>query len=118
MADIRDAGPGEDAPVLLILVASSSSMLDDIITAMLDLGISGATVIESKGLGAILRDEMPIFAGLASMIPENTGSRVVLSATSQTMADGLFQFIEEELAPSERPIALTAPVSRFLGPSR
>lgn len=100
---------------LLVVIASNPSVLDELVTALLDIGITGATVIESKGLGTILREEMPIFAGLASMLPENTASRVLLSVTTRRFADAVIEYMEKELKQSQRPIVVTVPVDRAMG---
>ena len=101
-------GPGgvlsPDGRVLLVMIASDHAMFDDLITALLDIGLTGATVIESRGMGAILREEMPIFAGLAALIPEHTGSRVLLSVTTREQAGRVFQYMETELKAANRPM--------------
>lgn len=108
----------EQDRVLLIVIASSPAQLDDIITVVLDLGIPGATVIESKGLGAILRQEMPIFAGLASLIPDQTGSRLILSVSPRDKAEQFFTFLERDFTGATRPIAFTVPIDRVAGLKR
>ena len=108
-------GLSPDGRVLLVMIASDHAMFDDLITALLDIGLTGATVIESKGMGSILREEMPIFAGLAALIPEHTGSRVLLSVTTREQAERVFQFLEDEIKAANRPIALTVPVERTAG---
>jgi hypothetical protein len=108
----------EHERVLLFVIASSPAQLDDIITVILDLGIPGATVIESKGLGAILRQEMPIFAGLASLIPDQTGSRLILSVTQRDRAEQFFSFLENDFSGAARPIAFTLPIERVSGLKR
>lgn len=113
----RADGRGGAERVLIVMVASSPAALDELITLLLDLGLPGATVLESKGLGAILRSEMPIFSGLAAMIPEQTGSRVILSAASVERADELLDALEE-LPAGSRPIAFTTPIDRAVGLSR
>lgn len=110
-----DAGAEKQKWVLLIVIASDPDTLDELITGMLDVGLGGATVIESKGLGAILREEMPIFAGLAAMLPQRTGSRVMLSVTSPERAAEAFNYFENELEASHRPIAFTIPVVAVTG---
>ena len=104
-----------DGRVLLVMIASDHAMFDDLITALLDIGLTGATVIESRGMGAILREEMPIFAGLAALIPEHTGSRVLLSVTTREQAGRVFQYMETELKAANRPIALTVPIEQAAG---
>ncbi|MBX3353249.1 MAG: hypothetical protein KF684_09970 [Phycisphaeraceae bacterium] len=112
------AAPNKPDRVLLIIIASSPTQLDDIITVLLDLGLPGATVIESKGLGAILRQEMPIFAGLASLIPDQTGSRLILSVTRPDAAASFFDFLEHEMTGATKPIAFTLPIDRVSGVTR
>ena len=109
-------GSNSDA-VLLFLVVSDPDALDRIITLLLDVGITGATVIESRGMGAIIREEMPIFSGLAPLLPARTGSRVIVSATSTSRADEMFTAFEREFKERDRPIAFTTPISRLLGAS-
>lgn len=104
-----------DGRVLLVMVASDHAMFDDLITALLDIGLTGATVIESRGMGSILREEMPIFAGLAAMIPEHTGSRVLLSVTTREQSGRVFRYLDTELKVANRPIAITVPIEDFAG---
>ena len=104
-----------DGRVLLVLIATDHAMFDDLITALLDIGLTGATVLESRGMGSILREEMPIFAGLAALIPEHTGSRVLLSVTTREQADRVFGYMETELKAANRPIALTVPIEKTSG---
>jgi len=115
--DPKSKGEGDDR-VLLLMIASNPAMLDDVITTLLDIGMSGATILESKGMTAILREEIPIFAGLASLLPENTGSRVLVSATTRKQADKIIAYLEEEMKPADRPIVFTTPIERYLGPKR
>ena len=111
----QGSGLSPDGRVLLVMIASDHAMFDDLITALLDIGLTGATVIESRGMGSILREEMPIFAGLAALIPEHTGSRVLISATTREQAGRVFHFLETEIKAANRPIALTVPVERSAG---
>ncbi|MFG0292705.1 MAG: hypothetical protein ACIAQF_11615 [Phycisphaerales bacterium JB065] len=116
-APATHAGDDSMRLVLLVMIVANQSMLDDLVTAMLDLGIQG-TIIESKGLMSLLRDEMPIFSGLAAMIPQRTGSRVVLSVTAAGEIDQVFSFLQNELSDEERPIAFTVPIDRFMSNSK
>ncbi len=117
MAEGADNGNGNSSElVLLVLISSDPSQLDALITVLLDIGLTRATVIESKGMSALLREEMPIFAGLASLMPERTGSKVLLAASPILLADAVFEYIENELKPSERPVCFTTPIGRYAGP--
>ena len=118
-APSTDAQGADDSMrlVLLVMIVANQGMLDDLVTAMLDLGIQG-TIIEAKGLMSLLRDEMPIFSGLAAMIPQRTGSRVVLSVTAAGEIDQVFSFLQNELSDDERPMAFTVPIDRFMSNSK
>jgi hypothetical protein len=99
---------------LLLLVARTEESFDPLVTALIDAGIQGATVLESRGLGAIIRSEMPIFAGLAALLPHATGSRVVISIASRSRIDDLMRLISQ-LPIERRPLGVTLPVESVLG---
>ncbi len=66
---------------LLVAVINDPEKLDDTLAGFLERGITGATVINSEGMGQLLSHDIPIFAGLQTLIsgsrPQN---RVILSA--------------------------------------
>ena len=99
---------------LLILIARNEESFDPLATGLLDVGITGATVVDSKGLGAIIREEMPMFAGLASLLPRETGSRILLSVTTRDRIEAVRSFIAEMKA-DQRPIGAVLPVESTLG---
>lgn len=99
---------------LLIMIARNESALDELMTGLLDVGITGATILESKGMGAILRQEMPMFAGLASLLPQQTGSRVILSVARTDRLERMQRFVEE-MRQEDRPLLIVVPVERVSG---
>ncbi|MEM1166554.1 MAG: hypothetical protein AAGI30_09730 [Planctomycetota bacterium] len=109
MPDEPGGGDAGDRRVLLIMIISSPNALDDVLTAMLDYGVAG-TVVEAKGLMALMREEMPVFGGLASMLGSTTGSKVILSLTTAKLVEQIFGFIDSEMKAKERPLAFTVPV--------
>ena len=52
---------------LLILILNKVEKLEEVLEGFLEIGITGATVIESSGMGHILSEEVPIFVGLRFM---------------------------------------------------
>ena len=100
--------------VLLVIIVPNTTVLDDVATGLLDIGLAG-TVLESKGLMTLMREEMPIFGGLASMLPQNTGSKMIFSVTKAELAASAFKMIEREFKQVERPIAFTVPIDRLVG---
>lgn len=104
----------DDGQKLLVLIARDEAALDELVTGILDAGITGATILESKGLGALLRQDMPIFSGLAALLPPHTGSRVVISVTTRPSIDRLRDYIDEMPA-EHRPIMIILPVDDVYG---
>lgn len=99
---------------LVVLIARNEESFDPLATGLLDVGITGATVVDSKGLGAIIREEMPMFAGLAALLPRETGSRVILSITTRDRVAALERFIAE-MRPDQRPIGGVLPLLSSIG---
>lgn len=103
---------------LFVIILDQPQLLDDLISGFLDLGVPGATILESKGMGQIVRQEMPMFAGLAGLFSESTGSKVIMSVMSLELVDSVFKLVEELTGQLEGPntaICFTLPVDEFRG---
>ena len=111
------AEPRTSPQRLLVIITRNKSSLDELITGLLDIGITGATVVESRGLAAIVREDMPMFAGLAELLPQATGSRVILSLAPQPFVDMLQSFVNEMKA-DDRPLVIVMPVDQVIGMPR
>ena len=101
---------------LMVIVLDQPQLVDDLLTGFLDLGVPGATIVESRGMGQIIRQDMPIFAGLAALFPENTGSRLILSVMPKTLVEPVMKLVEEELGENKRKqaaVCFTLPVDDF-----
>jgi hypothetical protein len=48
---------------VLIAVVNDPEKVDEILSGYLELGITGATIINSEGMGRVLSHDIPIFAG-------------------------------------------------------
>ena len=48
---------------LLVFILNNPEVLEEVLEGYLEVGITGATVIDSLGMGHILATEVPIFAG-------------------------------------------------------
>ena len=99
---------------LLVLIARNEGAFDPLITGLLDVGITGATVIESRGIGAVIREDMPFFAGLAALLPQHTGSRMLVSVTTPDRIEGLLRYFDQ-LRPEQRPVGAVLPVEAVIG---
>lgn len=104
---------------LLIAVVNDPEKVDEILSGFLEIGITGATIINSEGMGRVLSHDIPIFAGLQTLIsrsrPQN---RTILSVVEDEKVDPAIALLQEvcgELATPATGIAFTIPLDRVVG---
>lgn len=105
---------------LLVAVINHEDRIEEILRAFLEIGISGATVIDSHGMGRLLGGEMPDFAKLQTLVagsrPRNQTLFSVIDDTAKTEAAlEAIQRICGSFSSPATGIAFTLPVSRVLG---
>ncbi|HEX7089750.1 MAG TPA: hypothetical protein VF192_06410 [Longimicrobiales bacterium] len=105
---------------LLIAVINQEEKLDEILSGFLELGITGATIIASEGMGRVLSHDIPIFAGLQTLLarsrPQNQTIFSVINEDEKV--DGAIALLQEICGNLENPatgIAFTVPVTRVVG---
>jgi hypothetical protein len=104
---------------LLVCVVNREEHLQGVLTGLVELGV-GATVISSKGMGRLMSREMPVLAGLQSVIdaarPQNS---TVFSVIEQgEKLDAALAMVREVcggLQPPGTGIVFTVPVSAVFG---
>jgi nitrogen regulatory protein PII len=104
---------------LLILILNKVEKLEEVLEGYLEVGISGATIIDSVGMGHILSEEVPIFAGLRFMFagakPHN---KTVISIIPDNKEEPALKILKNILGDLEEPgagIVFTLPVDRVEG---
>ena len=109
----------EVATRLLVAVINDPEKLDEILSGFLELGVTGATVIQSEGMGRLLSHDIPIFAGLQTLIsgsrPQN---RMIFSVVPEPVVDpalALLQDVCGNLASPATGIAFVLPVEQVVG---
>lgn len=105
---------------LLIAVINQEDRLDDILSGFLELGITGATVIDSEGMGHVLSHDIPIFAGLQTLISRARPSNQTIFSVIDTdeKVQGAIALLRETCGDLDDPatgIVFTIPVSRVVG---
>ena len=125
---VRDRAPtGPPVPVrvedlvqLLIVVINEEEKLDPILSGMVELGITGATVINSEGMGRVLSHDVPIFAGLETLaLRSRPRNQTIFSVIREDdKVGGVLKLLKEILGDLDDPgtgIAFTIPISRVVG---
>ncbi len=107
---------------LLICVLNRPELLDDVLAALLEIGVTGSTVIDTKGMGKVISQDIPIFAGFKSMFSGARESNVtIFSVMDKDLVEEAISTIEESYASFEDEatgIVFTLPVSRVRGLSK
>jgi nitrogen regulatory protein P-II 1 len=85
---------------LAILILNQEEHLESLLEGYVEIGITGATIIDSIGMGHILSSDVPIFAGLRFMF---SGSRpynkTILSVIKDEKVEPLKELITKVLGP-------------------
>ena len=104
---------------LLVAVINHAELVDDVLAGFVELGITGATLLESKGMGRVLSQELPIFAGLQSLNARSrTANRTLFCVADDAKVEAAIRLIEEtcgDLGEKGVGIVFTLPVSRVVG---
>jgi nitrogen regulatory protein P-II 1 len=104
---------------LLVAVINHEEHVDDILAAFVEVGITGATVVESKGMGRVLSREVPIFAGLQTLTARSrAANRTLFCVADDAKVDAAIEVIEEICGNLTEPgagIVFTVPVARVVG---
>ena len=104
---------------LLLAVINDPDKIDEIMSGFLELGITGATIVSSEGMGRVLSHDIPIFAGLQTLIsysrPQN---RMIFSVIGDEKVGGALALLQDVCGNLQDPatgIAFTLPVIRVVG---
>jgi nitrogen regulatory protein PII len=107
------------APRLLIAVVNDPEKVDEILSGFLEMGVTGATVIGSEGMGRLLSHDIPIFAGLQTLISGSRAqNRTIFSVVPEDRLEGALAVLQEVCGNLDSPatgIAVVVPVDRVVG---
>ncbi|MSR36040.1 MAG: hypothetical protein EXR95_05260 [Gemmatimonadetes bacterium] len=104
---------------LLVAVINDLQKLDEILAGLLELGVRGATVISSEGMGMRLAHDIPLFARLQTPLararPENCTIFSVVHEERVESVMALLQRVCGDLSDPGTGIAFTVPLDRVVG---
>jgi nitrogen regulatory protein PII len=107
-----------DGVRLLVAVIQDPAKLDAILSGFLEIGITGATVLHSEGMGSVLSQEIPIFAGLQSLASGRPHNRLILSVVAADKVGPAVALLQSVCGTLDAPgtgIAFTLPVDGVYG---
>jgi nitrogen regulatory protein P-II 1 len=105
---------------LLVAVVNQPEKLDDILSGFLELGITGATIINSEGMARVLTHDIPLFAGIQTLISRSRPQNYTIFSVidDDEKAEAAFAVIQDVCGSLSDPgtgIVFTIPVSRATG---
>jgi nitrogen regulatory protein P-II 1 len=105
---------------LLVCVVDRERHLSRILSGFVELGIRGATVINSEGMAHHVGDALPVMAGLQSLLIKTrpTSATVFSVIDDAALVEAAIRMISEICGGIEEPgtgIVFTVPVSRAVG---
>ena len=111
--------PGRPRMQLLIAVINHEEKVDDVLAGFVELGITGATIVSSEGMGRVLSHDVPIFAGLRSLVTRSRPTNQTLfSVIEDDKVDSVIALIEEVCGSLSAPgagIVFAVPITRVVG---
>jgi len=106
---------------LLLIVLNSTDQLEEVLEGLIEVGVTGATVVDSVGMGHIIED-VPLFAGMKdtfrSSKPHN---KMIFSVIGDTQAAETLAMLENILTCSQdthKGIAFTMSIDAAIGVRR
>jgi nitrogen regulatory protein PII len=105
---------------LLIAVINQEEKLDEILSGLVELGVTGATILSSEGMGRLLSHDIPIFAGLETLASRSRPQNQTLFSVIRDDAtvDAVIALLQEICGSFDDPatgIVVTVPVLRVVG---
>ena len=104
---------------LFVAVINDPQKLDEILAGLLALGIRGATVITSEGMGMRLAGDIPLFARLQIPIARaRAENRTIFSVVHDDRVDAVMELLQRicgDLSDPMTGIAFTVPLDRVVG---
>ncbi len=89
---------------LAIFVLNKEEYLNDILEAFVELGVGGATIIDSVGMARILAHDIPIFAGFRNLLQESRpGNKTIFCAVEDDKIPKMVKTLEHIIGDLNEP---------------
>ena len=89
---------------LVVIFLNKIEYLEDLLSAFLEIGVSGATVLNSVGMGHIISEHIPIFAGLQDAFAGSSPSnRTILTVVENEMVEKIAEVVEDVCSSHDEP---------------
>jgi len=104
---------------LVLIFLNRIECLEDLLIAFLEIGVTGATVIDSTGMGRIISHDIPIFVGLRDAFPGSSPSnRTIFTVVKEEIVEKLATIVQEVCGSFDEPgsgMMIVLPVEKMYG---
>ena len=104
---------------LVVIFLNKIEYLEDLLSAFLEIGVGGATVVDSTGMGRIISYNIPIFAGLRDAFPGSSpGNKTILTVVEEEMVEQIATVVQDTCGSFEEPgtgLMFSLPVENVYG---
>lgn len=106
---------------LLCIVLNSTDKLEEVLEGLIEVGVSGGTVVDSVGMGHIIED-VPLFAGMRNVFrAARSRNNMIFSVISDAQVAETLDLMDKILDCSHekgKGIAFTIPIDAAIGVRR
>ncbi len=89
---------------LVVLLLNRVDLLEDVLEGLLEIGVSGATVLDSMGMARVLSKDVPIFAGIRKAFPGlSPDNKTILIVTLEDKVPDIVAVIEDIVGDLTKP---------------
>ena len=89
---------------LLVFILNKEEFLEEILEAFLELNIKGATILDSVGMGSILAQDIPIFAGFKNLLQgSRPANKTILTVIPEDLVRPAINAIEQIVGSLKEP---------------
>ena len=100
---------------LFICIQKNYKKLEELLLGLVEHEISGASIIEGRGMGQVLCHDLPVFAHLVHIFPQaGYDSYLLLCVVEDDQVDLCFQLVEHICQDETRGLCFTLPIGRML----
>jgi nitrogen regulatory protein P-II 1 len=103
---------------LLCIVLNSSDKLEEVLEGLIEVGVTGGTVVDSEGMGHIMED-VPLFAGMRNVFrAAKSRNNMIFSVVTDPQAAEALEVLDKILDCSHgkgKGIAFTLPIDAAIG---
>ncbi|MEJ2634174.1 MAG: P-II family nitrogen regulator [Calditrichia bacterium] len=104
---------------LLVFILNKEENLEEVLEAFLELNIQGATILDSVGMGSILAQDIPIFAGFRSLLQgSRPANKTILTVVPDDLVEPAVKALEQivgSLDEAGNGLAFTLEIDKIFG---